>query len=101
MSTERVRRRYLLAYDIRDDRRLRKVHKTAKAFGWSMQYSVFVCDVDAMELIDLKLRLAEILDHDEDSVAVIDVGLPQDRGRSCFTFLGIAPDLPTGGPVII
>ena len=95
------RRRYVVAYDIRDDKRLRKVHKTMKEFGWSMQYSVFISDLDVMELIELKLRLASVLDHDCDSVAMIDVGLPTERGRSAFEFLGVAPVLPTAGATVI
>lgn len=97
----RSRRRYLVAYDIRDSRRLRQVHKTMKEFGWSMQYSVFVSDLDKMELVELKVRLADIIDHGVDSIAVIDVGLPTERGRSCFDFLGDRPTLPIAGPLVI
>lgn len=95
------RRRYLAAYDIRDERRLRRVHKVMKAFGWSMQYSVFICDLDQIELIDLKLAIAEEIDHSSDCVALIDLGNPTERGRSCFAFLGVAPELPSTGPVIL
>ena len=95
------RRRYLVAYDIRNDKRLRRVHKTVKAFGWSMQYSVFIGDLDRMELIDMKLQLADIIDHSEDTIAVIDVGLPTERGRSCFEFLGVVPELPRSGSIVI
>ena len=95
------RRRYLVAYDICDDKRLRRVHKTVKAFGWSMQYSVFIGDLDRMELIEMKLRLAEIIDHTEDMIAVIDLGLPSERGRSCFDFLGVVPELPRAGALVI
>lgn len=100
MSAE-PRRRYVVAYDIRDDKRLRSVHKTMKAYGWAMQYSVFVSDLDRMELIQLKLRLADIIEHSSDSIAVVEVGLPSERGRICFDFLGVAPQLPVVGPVII
>lgn len=95
------RRRYLVAYDIRDPRRLRQVHKTMKAFGWPMQYSVFVCDLDRAELFDLETELGRRINHGVDSVAIIDVGDPADRGRSCFDFMGVRPSLPTAGPVII
>ena len=95
------RRRYLAAYDIRDPKRLRRVHKVMKAFGWSMQYSVFVCDLDNMELVDLKMAVSHELDHVADSVAIIDLGDPAERGRGCFAFLGVAPRLPTSGPIVI
>ena len=101
MGGPQSRRRYLVAYDIRDVKRLRQVHRTMKEFGWSMQYSVFVSDLDGIELIELKLRLADIIDHRVDSVALIDVGLPAERGKSCFQFLGERPELPTAGAVVI
>ena len=95
------RRRYLVAYDIRDDRRLRRVAATKKGFGWRMQYSVFIADLDGVELVDLKTRLGALLDHAADSVAFIDVGLPQERGRSSFAFMGVHPKLPEAGAVVI
>ena len=96
-----VRHRYLMTYDIRDPKRLRSVHKTAKAYGWSMQYSVFVCDLDRVELMALRTELGELIDHSQDCIAFIDVGRPAERGRTSFSFMGLAPELPTSGPVII
>lgn len=96
-----ARRRFLVAYDIRDDRRLRAVHRTVKAFGWPMQYSVFICDLDMMELLDLKTEVGAIIDHRVDSLAFVDLGMPHERGRSCFEFMGHARRLPTSGPLIL
>lgn len=90
-----------MAYDIRDDDRLRRVHKTIKGFGWPMQYSVFICDLDAMETFELRGRLSEVINHGADSVAFIDLGEPFERGRECFRFMGAAPTLPQSGPVVI
>ena len=39
------RRRYLVAYDIRDDRRLRSIAVCTEGYGNAIQYSVFVCDL--------------------------------------------------------
>lgn len=66
-----------------------------------MQLSVFICDLDVSEVLDLKARIEDIIDHAVDSVAFIDVGLPEERGRRCFDFLGVAPVLPRAGPVIL
>jgi CRISPR-associated protein Cas2 len=90
-----------VTYDIRQEKRLRQVHKTMKAFGWPLQYSVFVCDLDFVELIELRTGLGEIIHHGEDSIAIIDLGPPQQRGKDCFSFMGISNPLPTEGPVII
>lgn len=97
----RGRKRYLVAYDIRHEKRLRQVHKTMKAYGWPMQYSVFVCDLDFVELMGLRTDLGAIINHAQDSIAIIDLGSPQQRGRDCFTFMGASIPLPTDGPVII
>jgi CRISPR-associated protein Cas2 len=95
------RRRYLVAYDIREDKRLRRVHKTMKAYGWAMQYSVFICDLDSMELLAMKTDLGAIINHSIDSVAMIDLGDPKERGVQCFSFMGFAPALPSSGPVVL
>ena len=95
------RKRYLVAYDIREDKRLRRVHKTMKGYGWSLQYSVFVCDLDAIELLALRTDLGEIIHHALDSIAIVDLGAPNERGSDCFQFMGIAARLPSSGPTII
>jgi CRISPR-associated protein Cas2 len=97
----RGRRRYLVAYDIREDKRLRRVHKTLKAYGWPMQYSVFLCDLDGIELMSMRMDLGALIQHREDSIAIVDLGEPAERGVQCFSFMGIAPDLPKVGPVIL
>ena len=97
----RGRRRYLVAYDIREAKRLRSVHRTMKGHGWAMQYSVFICDLDDIELLGLKAEIDGVINHREDSVAIVDVGNPQDRGVACFDFIGVRPRLPTGGPMVL
>lgn len=95
------RRRYLVAYDIRDDRRLRAVQRTMNSYGWRMQYSVFICDLDPMEAFALRKAIDDIINHVLDSVAIIDLGRPDERGRSCFEFMGARPQLPVSGPLIL
>ena len=65
------RTRYLVSYDISDAKRLRQVHRTVKDYGWSMQYSVFICDLDPVELLLLKRDVGEVIHHGEDSVAFV------------------------------
>lgn len=36
-------RPHLVCYDIREDRRLRRIHRTLKSWGLPIQYSVFQC----------------------------------------------------------
>ena len=99
MSTGR--KRFLVSYDISDAKRLRRIHKTLKDFGWPMQFSVFICDLDSVELLRLKQEVGSIIHHGEDSVAFIDLGPPRLRGRECFDFMGARRALPTSGPTVI
>jgi CRISPR-associated protein Cas2 len=82
------RNRYLLAYDIRHQRRLRRVHQVALDFGEPLQYSVFVCDLTKAEFLRLKSRLLEEMKADEDSVGIFDLGPPRERGVECMEFMG-------------
>ncbi len=62
---------WLVAYDICDPKRLRKVAKTCEDFGLRRQYSVFVCRVTATALVRLKARLYDILDLQTDQVIFV------------------------------
>lgn len=88
------RRRYLVAYDIREPRRLRHVFKTMKEYGEHLQYSVFLCDLDGVEKPGLLMHLGSILDHRVDSVVIVDLGEAVGRGALCFEFLGARLPLP-------
>ena len=49
----------------------------------------------------MKMELGEIIHHGEDSIAMIDIGDPNQRGRDCFEFMGVSVPLPTSGPMIL
>lgn len=95
------RRRYLAAYDIRHPKRLKSVHASMKAFGYALQYSVFVCDLDGMEKIAMRARVGSIIDHATDSIAIVDLRDPETRGIERFEFMGLLPNLPRGGAHIV
>ncbi|MEQ8716398.1 MAG: CRISPR-associated endonuclease Cas2 [Acidimicrobiales bacterium] len=96
------RTRFLVAYDIRDDGRLRQVAKCVEGYGNRLQYSVFLCDLSAVEMLRLRTELRDVIDHRVDSIAFVELGSPDSRGRHCFDFMGMRPQLPrTGGPTIV
>ncbi len=95
------RRRYLVAYDIRDETRLRRVHKAIKGFGYPLQYSVFICDLDSMEKCVMTWKVGEIINQRVDSVAILDLGECDRRGTECFEFLGKHLRLPNQEPRIL
>jgi CRISPR-associated protein Cas2 len=91
------RTRYVLAYDIREPRRLRRVHRVATDFGFPLQYSVFICDLTALELLGLKRALTREAKLTEDSIAILDLGRPDGRGIECIEFLGKRRELEDSG----
>ncbi len=56
----------VISYDIRSDKRRNRVFKTLKNFGQWMQYSVFECELDKVNLVRLKDRLNEFIRPSED-----------------------------------
>ena len=62
------RRRYLVAYDIRDDRRLRAVANCTEGYGDRIQFSVFVCDLSDTEKFAMRADLESRMNQSEDSV---------------------------------
>ncbi len=94
-----ARRRYLVAYDIRQDRRLRSVAGCMERYGDRIQYSVFVCDLSDQELVMLRTDIEAIIRVSEDSIMIVDLGPTDSVSR--FVFLGRHEDLPDGNAVIL
>jgi len=66
---------FIVSYDIADQKRLYKVHKTMKGFGDPVHYSVFRCNLSDKDKIELIAILTEIIKHDEDRIMIIDLGV--------------------------
>jgi CRISPR-associated protein Cas2 len=62
---------YIVAYDICNPKRLRRVARAGEDFGFRRQYSVFLCRLSAHDLVRLKSRLYDIIDLGEDQVLFI------------------------------
>lgn len=83
-----MRKSYIICYDIRDDKRLRKVYKTLRNWGDHLQYSVFECQLSASELIQCRAELSAIIHHELDQVLFIDLGPSEGRGDRVIEALG-------------
>jgi CRISPR-associated protein Cas2 len=94
-----ARRRYLVAYDIRDDRRLRMIAGCMEGYGTRIQYSVFVSDLSSRELVLMRSDIESLMKMSEDSVMIVDLGAAGDLSR--FLFLGPHEKLPTPGAVVV
>ena len=60
--------KYVIAYDISDDKARRRVHKTLKNNGYWKQNSVFELDLSQEELKELKFKLTDIINIQEDNL---------------------------------
>ena len=94
-----ARRRYLVAYDIREDRRLRNIASCMEGYGERIQYSVFVCDLSDEEAVLMRSDVEVRMKQSEDSVMIIDLGKAGDSSR--FLFLGHHLKLPSSDAVIV
>jgi CRISPR-associated protein Cas2 len=79
---------YLISYDVADARRLRLTYRKLCGFGTALQYSVFRCELSALQLHALKEGLWEILNLMEDRVMVVNLGPAGARGDDCVEFWG-------------
>jgi CRISPR-associated protein Cas2 len=68
-------RGYLLSYDVADKRRLREMHKLARAYGRPLQYSVFACTLRREDRVRLASRIEALIDR----VVLLDLGTVADR----------------------
>ena len=93
--------RYIVSYDISDDRRRMSVYKTLLGFGERMQYSVFRCDMNAVRKSELKLLLAQLIHHEEDQILLVDLGPCEGRGATCIEALGLPYRPPSRAAVIV
>ena len=66
-----MRTTYLVCYDIADDKRLRKVFKTCGNFGDHLQFSVFECDLNPSEKVELETTLGEIINKKDGNNCIL------------------------------
>ena len=90
-----ARRRYLVTYDISDDRRRSRVFEACRQQGDHTQFSVFVAELDDRELVRFQAQLSELIHQHEDQILIADLG-PACRGAGqIIASLGRAYELPT------
>jgi CRISPR-associated protein Cas2 len=91
---------YIVAYDISDQRRWRRVFRLMNGYGEWLQLSVFQCRLSQRRRVELKLALGEILDHAQDHVVILDLG-PAASIRPRVESLGKPFTMVERGPVIV
>lgn len=96
-----MRNRYIVTYDITDDRRRTAVYKRLRGFGDHLQYSVFRCDLVERRRVELIAAVYELIDHATDQVLVIDLGPVDGRASICVSSIGRAYANPERTAVIV
>ena len=89
-----MRNRYIVSYDVREPKRLRRAHKKMQGFGDPLQYSGFACNLSKKELAMMEEAISEVVNLREDSVLIIDAGPVGGRGSESMKTLGAQIILP-------
>jgi CRISPR-associated protein Cas2 len=84
MADERL---FIVAYDIADQKRWRRVFKALHGYGEWLQLSVFQCRLSRRRRAELETRLRGLVKTGEDHILLIDVG-PADRIELAMASIG-------------
>lgn len=96
-----MRQTYVVAYDVSDPKRLRKVFKTLKGYGDHIQLSVFRCELTHRALVELRAKLGDVIHHGEDQVLFVDIGPEEGRASMSISSLGRAYKPPQRSAVVV
>lgn len=93
----------LITYDVNTlgkpgQRRLRRVAKACEDYGQRVQKSVFECLVDPAQWAELKGRLLDIIDEEQDSLRFYFLG---SNWRPRVEQVGAKPSYDPEGPLIV
>jgi len=91
---------YIVTYDIKDPKRLRKVFRLMRGYGEWLQYSVFQCRLSAVRRAEMHATLEELMNLKEDHVLILDLGIADNLDLR-VTSLGKAFEAVSHEPVII
>ena len=69
-----ARRFFIVSYDISDDKRRDRVAKALVNYGDRMQYSVFCCQLNPRERVQMEQKLKDRLHQEADQVLIVDAG---------------------------
>ncbi|MFN7932981.1 MAG: CRISPR-associated endonuclease Cas2 [Bryobacteraceae bacterium] len=65
-----MRRNYLVSYDVREDKRLRRVAKTLEGYGVRLQDSVFRCQLTERGMEELRWKLSQLMKEEDDLLVI-------------------------------
>ncbi|MBX3226495.1 MAG: CRISPR-associated endonuclease Cas2 [Labilithrix sp.] len=96
-----MRQTFVVSYDISCPKRLRRVYRLMRGWGDHIQLSVFRCELNPRELVELRSRLVEIIHNVEDQVLFVDVGPVEGRGGTSIRAIGKVYTAPERQAIIV
>lgn len=96
-----MRRSYLVCYDVRSPKRLRRIHRKLKGYGEPWQYSVFFCTLRNIDRVRLQADIEDVLNLKEDQALIIDLGPDEERARESASVVGQPLPESKSGTVVI
>ena len=84
---------FLAMYDIADPKRLRKVEKTMKRFGYRIQKSVFECSLTPGNVEQMKKAVSLLINPKEDAFRIYPL-LADSRHKQILLGKGDIPEFP-------
>lgn len=96
-----MRNRFIVCYDITDQKRLAKIYKKMRGFGDPVQYSVFRCDLSPTEKVIMVSQLSEMINHKNDRIMIVDIGPNQGRGGESIDFIGKSVEFSSPKAIIV
>lgn len=91
---------YIVAYDIREPRRWRKVYQAMHGFGERLQLSVFQCRLGKERVLIMEEMLRKLVDQKDDNVLIMDLG-PAEQVQPKVSSIGKAFSPVDLGSVIV
>lgn len=93
----------LITYDVNTTtsagrRRLNKVAKTCLDYGQRVQNSVFECILDSTQFLQVKFKLQEIIDEENDSLRFYNLG---EKYKTKVEHFGTKESYDVEGPLIL
>ncbi|MGQ0765412.1 MAG: CRISPR-associated endonuclease Cas2 [Gemmatimonadota bacterium] len=95
-----MRRRYVIAYDVADDKRRAKIFTLLEGYGDHVQFSVFIADLTAPELVKLRTGLLVLMNEREDQVLIVDLGRESRPLQNALEVLG-KPYSPSTRSIVV
>lgn len=95
-----VRRRYVVSYDVSDDRRRTRIFELLQGYGDHVQFSVFFADLTDQEVIVMRGRLLQAMNEREDQVLILDLGRETSPLEDWLDVLG-KPYRPSARTIVI